>query len=91
MPPSPPLSTRITKVMYLMLMMMISDQRMSESSRRRWWVDRQLVSVTGERLAEGVQRAGPDVAVHDSQRHERQAADPGRGVVAVSPRPVGPV
>ena len=32
MPPSPPLSTRITKVMYLMLMMMISDQRISESS-----------------------------------------------------------
>ena len=91
MPPSPPLSARITKVMYLMLMMMIErpeDQR--EQPVDVGGVDRQLVAVTGEGLAEGVQRAGPDVAVHDAQGDERQAADAGRAVAAVSPDPSDP-
>ena len=88
MPPSPPLSARITKVMYLMLMMMIErpeDQR--EQPVDVGGVDRQLVAVTAEGLAHGVQRAGADVAVHDAQRGERQAADAGSAVwSAVGPR-----
>jgi len=34
MPPSPSLSVRITKTKYLMLMMITSDQKMSESTPR---------------------------------------------------------
>ena len=74
MPPSPWLSARITSGRYLIEMMMISAQNTSEATPSA------LASVTArsvvlERLPEGVQRAGADVAVDDPERTETQRRD----------------
>ena len=70
MPPSPLLSARITSVTYFSDTTSISDQKIVDRPPRTFAAVSGMPCLGTERLLDGVQRAGADVAVDHAQREQ---------------------
>ena len=80
-PPSPWLSARITSARYLTQMITTNAQNASDATPERIDSGRNEVVVL-EGLPDRVQRAGADIAEHDTESAERQS--PGADMCEVS-------
>ena len=88
MPPSPSLLARMTNVRYLSVTTSISAQKMSESTPSTFsWVGGDPV-LAAERLGQREERVGPEVAVDDAERAEREGDRPlaASAAAAAAPR-----
>ena len=75
MPPSPLLSARSTNNWYLRQTMMTSDQNTSDSTPEHALGSGGETIAGGEGAAQGIERAGADVAEHHAERAQAQGVE----------------
>ena len=88
-PPSPLLSARRRSSTYFSVTMMISAQRISDRtpSTASRLSARAAMGGGMQRLAEGIERAGADIAIDDADRTDGEAPETGRGCASRRCRP----
>ena len=82
MPPSPRLFARSTRTTYFSDTTIISDQKIADSASQYVRLGERDAVRRRERLLDGVQGTGADVAVDDAKREQRQCGGRLRGLSA---------